>query len=68
MANTPEGTDSRDSGVFLEGGDFIVLDNDVSVLQVGNRSNMAAAQFLMDQDLLGTSKFAVIRNEHDKSL
>lgn len=45
-----------------------MLPNDLSVLQVGNRTNAAGAKFLMDNDLIGTSRFAIIKNEHDKAL
>lgn len=46
----------------------MVLNNDFSVLHVGNRTNMAGAQFLMENDLIGTTQFAIVKNEHDKSL
>lgn len=54
--------------MYIEGGDHVVLPNDLSVLQVGNRTNAAGAKFLMDNDLIGTSRFAIIKNEHDKAL
>jgi hypothetical protein len=36
-------------------------------LGVGLRSNVAAARQLMDQDLLGTSRFAVVRDDFDRN-
>ena len=38
---------------FLEGGDFTPAGKDLALLGIGLRSNMEAAQQLMDKDLLG---------------
>ncbi|KAF5833023.1 hypothetical protein DUNSADRAFT_10768 [Dunaliella salina] len=52
---------------FLEGGDFFPLGQDLALLGVGLRSNPAAARQLMDQDLLGSKRFAVVRDEFDRN-
>ncbi len=36
-------------------------------LGVGLRSNLAAAKQLMEQDLLGSSRFAVVRDDFDRN-
>lgn len=51
----------------MEGGDHIVLNNSLTLLQVGNRTNFASAKYLMDNDLLGTEKFGVVKNDIDKN-
>lgn len=53
---------SIDKPGFLEGGDFFPAGEDLALLGVGLRSNYEAAKQLMDQDLLGTSRFAVVRS------
>lgn len=45
----------------------MVLNNSLALLQVGNRTNFAGAKYLMDNDLLGTAHFGIIKNEVDKS-
>ena len=55
----------KDPG-FLEGGDFFPAGRDLALLGIGLRSNYAAAQQLMDNDWLGTTRFAVVRDEFDK--
>lgn len=52
---------------FLEGGDFFPCGQDLAMLGIGLRSNMAACQQLMDKDLLGTRRFAVVRDDFDKN-
>ncbi len=51
---------------FLEGGDFFPLGPDLAMLGIGLRSNMEAAQQLMDGNLLGTRRFAVVRDDFDQ--
>ena len=51
---------------FLEGGDFFPAGRDLALLGIGLRSNYAAAQQLMDNDWLGTTRFAVVRDDFDK--
>ena len=45
----------------------MVLANNLTLLQVGNRTNLASAKHLMDNDLLGTEKFGVVKNLGDTS-
>ncbi|KAK2079528.1 hypothetical protein QBZ16_001922 [Prototheca wickerhamii] len=51
---------------YLEGGDFFPAGRDLALLGVGLRSNVAAAQQLMDADLLGTRRFAVVRDDFEQ--
>jgi arginine deiminase len=51
---------------FLEGGDFFPAGRDLALLGVGLRSNYDAAKQLMDKDLLGTTRFAVVRDEFEQ--
>lgn len=51
----------------LEGGDFIILGKDLAMLGVGLRTNFEAAQQLMQKDLLGTTRFAVVEDIADKN-
>lgn len=52
---------------FLEGGDFFPAGEDLALLGIGLRTNYNAARQLMDKDLLGTRRFAVVRDELDQS-
>ncbi|KIY99877.1 Amidinotransferase family protein [Monoraphidium neglectum] len=52
---------------FLEGGDFFPMGQDLAMVGIGLRSNMEACQQLMDRDLLGTRRFAVVRDDFDKN-
>ena len=52
---------------FLEGGDFFPCGQDLAMLGIGLRSNMEACQQLMDKDLLGTNRFAVVRDDFDRN-
>ncbi|OHT06876.1 Amidinotransferase family protein [Tritrichomonas foetus] len=49
----------------VEGGDFIILGEDAAMLGVGLRTNMAAAEQLMKEDLLGTRRFIVVEDKKD---
>ena len=51
---------------FLEGGDFTPAGQDLALLGIGLRSNMEAAQQLMDNDLLGSRRFAVVRDDFEQ--
>lgn len=42
---------------YLEGGDFFAAGQDLAMLGIGLRSNFAACQQLMDQDLLGARRW-----------
>ncbi|KAL0231991.1 hypothetical protein PCE1_002987 [Barthelona sp. PCE] len=52
---------------FLEGGDFYTVKPDLCMLGVGLRSTYSAAVYLMENDLLGTRRFAVVRDDHDRN-
>lgn len=52
---------------FLEGGDFFPAGDNLALLGIGLRTNYAAARQLMDKDLLGTRRFAVVRDELDQN-
>ncbi|KAH0785903.1 Amidinotransferase family protein [Histomonas meleagridis] len=49
----------------LEGGDFIILGKHTSMMGIGLRSNMEAANQLMREDLLGTDRFIVVEDKVD---
>lgn len=51
----------------LEGGDFYPVSSDLALLSTGLRTNHEAAQYLMDNDLLGTRRFGIVRDDFDKS-
>ena len=51
---------------YLEGGDFTPAGQDLALLGVGLRSNMEAAQQLMDKDLLGARRFAVVKDDFEQ--
>lgn len=53
-------------GGFLEGGDFFPAGRDLALLGIGLRSNFSACQQLMDRDLLGTRRFAVVRDDFEQ--
>ncbi|GIQ82721.1 amidinotransferase, partial [Kipferlia bialata] len=50
----------------LEGGDFIAGGHTM-LMGVGLRSNQAAAKFLMGADLLGSERFALVRDVFDRN-
>lgn len=52
-------------GCFLEGGDFFVAKPDLAMLGVGLRTNIESANYLMENNLLGTERFAVVFDETD---
>ena len=58
---------SGDEEAFLEGGDFFPAGANLALLGIGLRTNYAAAKQLMDKDLLGCSRFAVVRDELDQN-
>ena len=51
---------------FLEGGDFTPVGQDLALLGIGLRSNMEAAQQLMDKDLLGSRRFGVVKDDFEQ--
>lgn len=50
---------------YLEGGDFFPAGRDLGLVGVGLRSNFEACQQLMDEDLLGVRRLAVVRDENE---
>ena len=54
-------------GATLEGGDFIPLGEDLAFLGVGVRTSYSAARQLMEQDLLGARRLAVVQDLRDRS-
>ena len=55
-----------DKNAFLEGGDFFVAKQDLSMLGVGLRTSIKGAEYLMENDFLGTRYLAIIYDEEDK--
>lgn len=49
----------------LEGGDFMIVKEDLALLGVGMRTNFGAAAYLMEQDLLVTKRFCLVTDEND---
>ena len=52
---------------FLEGGDFFAAGRSLAMVGIGLRSNMEACQQLMEGDLLGTERLAVVRDDFEQS-
>ena len=51
---------------YLEGGDFTPAGQDLALLCVCLRANMEAGQQLMDKDLLGARRFAVVKDDFEQ--
>ncbi|KAK9833540.1 hypothetical protein WJX81_003550 [Elliptochloris bilobata] len=51
---------------YLEGGDFFPAGRDLALVGIGLRSNFEAARQLMEGDLLGTSRLAVVRDDFEQ--
>lgn len=54
-------------GATLEGGDFIPFSEDLAFLGVGVRTSYLAARQLMEEDLLGARRLAVVQDLKDRS-
>ena len=52
---------------YLEGGDFCPASADLCFVGVGLRSNMEAVSQLMDQDLFGCRRVAVVRDDFEQN-
>ena len=52
-------------GTFLEGGDFFVAKDDLCMLGIGLRTKIDAAYYLMENNLLGSRRFAIVVDEND---
>ncbi|GKT22922.1 Arginine deiminase [Aduncisulcus paluster] len=51
----------------LEGGDFMMCGPSLAMVGVGLRTNSLGASYLMDNDLLGTDRLAVVRDIFDRN-
>jgi len=51
---------------YLEGGDFFPVSPDLALVGIGLRSNVEACHQLMEQDLLGTRRFGVVRDDYEQ--
>ena len=51
---------------FLEGGDFFVARENLSMLGVGLRTDIKGANYLLEKDLVGTRYMALCLDENDK--
>ena len=49
-----------------QGGDFTPVGQELALQGVGLRSNYEAAKQLMERDLLGTRRFAVVRDDFEQ--
>ena len=58
-------TESYHKDAFLEGGDYYVAKKDLSLLGVGLRTSMKGAEYLMENDFLGTRYLAVVYDKED---
>ena len=52
-------------GTFLEGGDFFAAKYDLSLLGIGLRTKVEAAYYLMNNNLIGSRRFALVVDEFD---
>lgn len=50
----------------LEGGDFFPLGSNLAMLGIGLRTTEEAARQLMRNDLIGTQRFVVVEDNHDR--
>ena len=51
---------------YLEGGDFFAVNKDLAMVGIGLRSNEDACMQLMEKDLLGTRRLAIVRDEFEQ--
>ena len=51
---------------YLEGGDFFPVGEDLCFIGVGLRSDMTAVQYMLEHDLFGTRRVAVVKDERDQ--
>lgn len=51
---------------FLEGGDFYPAGPDLCFIGVGPRTNMAAVTYMLESDLFGTRRVAVVRDDFER--
>lgn len=53
-------------GAFLEGGDFFPAGDKLAFMGVGPRTNWKAVQYLLENDLFGCDKVAVVRDNLER--
>ena len=58
-------TENYNKDAYLEGGDYFVANKDLSMLGVGLRTSIQGAEYLMENDFLGTRYLAVIYDNED---
>ena len=58
-------TKEYDEDAYLEGGDYFVAKEDLSMLGVGLRTSIKGAEYLMQNDFLGTRYLAIIYDNED---
>ena len=56
----------EEKDAYLEGGDYFVARENLSMLGVGLRTNIHGANYLMKKDLLGTRYMAICYDENDQ--
>ena len=68
LNSTILGTVSKeyDENAFLEGGDYFAIKKDYSLLGVGLRTSMKGAEYLMENDFLGTRYMAIVYDDEYK--
>ena len=58
-------TEEYNKDAYLEGGDYFVAKKDLSLLGVGLRTSIQGAQYLMENDFLGTRYLAIVYDNED---
>ena len=61
-------TEKYDKNAYLEGGDYFAINKELSLLGVGLRTTIKGAEFLMENDLLGTRYFGIVYDNGDMSI
>lgn len=51
---------------FLEGGDFFPAGPDLCFIGVGPRTNMQAVSYMLEHDMFGTRRVAVVRDDYER--
>ena len=51
---------------YLEGGDYFPAGRDLALVGIGLRSNFEACHQLMERDLLGTRRLAVVKDQFEQ--
>ena len=56
----------KDGPELLEGGDFFLLKNEISLLGIGLRTNIESANYLLREDLFATDEVGLVIDQFDK--